>query len=150
MSDSTGSPYRVVSRKTAILLIVLVIGLGAIAVSLGLGWVETYSDEMAELVDTDPDQARIKLVRDLKIVAVATGAFTCALAAFLVWYGIRSLGTGSMPPKDSWIVEGQKIRTGPDAVFSAKLLLVSSAVIILLGIAAAAMLWRLPAASLPA
>ena len=144
MSDDTSPPYRTVTRKTAILLIVLVTGVGAVIVSLGLAWVDNYSGEMADLVDRDPNRARIEIVRDLKIAAVATGACTCALAAFLASYGVKGLYTRSMPPRNSWVIEGQKIRAGNDALLSAKLVLVSSAVILLLGIAAAVILWRLP------
>ena len=132
------------TRKTAIVLTALFVGVCAMGVSVGLSWVERYSDQMSELVDESPEQAQARMVRDARMIAVAAGAVTSALSVFLFWYGIRGLRTQSMPPAGSWIVEGQPIRIGPDAVLRAKLLLVMSAVLCLLGIVAAAMLWRLP------
>ena len=144
MSNAAREPYRTVSRKKAITLMILVIGLCALAVWFGLIGVELYSDRMSQLIDSSPDQARAKMMRDAKLIAGATGATTSALAVFLFWYGLKSLRTQSVPPKESWVIEGQKIRTGPDAVFHAKLILVLSAILCLFGIVAATMLWRLP------
>lgn len=148
MSNAAGKPYRIVSRKTAIVLMVVVISVSAVVVWFGLTWVELYSDRMSQLIDGSPEQARAKMTRDARLIAGATGATTLALAAFLFWYGLKSLRTQSMPPRESWVIEGQRIRTGPDAVFHAKLILVMSAILCLLGIVAAAMLWRLPGALL--
>ena len=148
MPNAAGKSYRTVTRKTAIAVMALVIGVSALAVWFGLNWVELYSDRMSQLIDSSPDQARAKMMRDSKLIACATGATTSALAAFMFWYGLKSLRTQSVPPKASWVVEGQRIRTGPDAVFHAKLILVMSAILCLLGIVAAAMLWRLPSALL--
>ena len=130
------------------MLMVVVISLSALAVWFGLIWVESYSDRMSQLIESSPDQALAKLMRDSKLIACAAGVTTSALAAFLFRYGLKSLRTQSVPPKASWVVEGQRIRTGPNAVFHAKLILVMSAILCLLGIVAAAMLWRLPSALL--
>lgn len=144
----TDHPYRTLTRKTAVLIFVLVIGVGALGVWLGLLWVEQYANQMSELIDSSPERARIKLAGDLKLVAVATGAILWALAAFLFWYAVKSLRTQSMPPRNSWVIEGQPIRTGAGAVFRAKFLLVASVVIGLFGIVGAAMLWHVPIALL--
>ena len=141
-------PYRVVTRKKAIALLGLVISVGALGVRLGLLWVETYSNQMSELIDNSPEQARIKLISDFRLIAMATGALTCALAFSLFRYGLKSLRTQSMPPRNSWVIEGQRIRTGPEAVLFAKLLLVASAIVLVLGIVAAAILWHAPGALL--
>ena len=148
MSNAARKPYRTVSRKTAIALMVAVISLGALAVWFGLIWVESYSDRMSQLIESSPDQALAKLMRDSKLIACVAGVTTSALAAFLFWYGLKCLRTQSVPPRESWVIEGQKIRTGPDAVFRAKLLLVMSVILCLLGIVVAVMLWRLPIALL--
>lgn len=148
MSNAAHKPYRTVSRKMAIVLMVVVISLGALAVWFGLIWVELYSDRMSKLIESSPDQALAKLVRDSKLIACAAGVTTSALAVFLFRYGLKSLRTQSVPPRESWVIEGQRIRTGPDAVFHAKLLLVVSVILCLLGIVVAAMLWRLPTALL--
>ena len=123
---------------------VLVAGLGALVVWLGSVWVELYTDQISELLDGNPDKARIRIIRDFELIAVATGAIT----AFLLWYGLKGLRTQSMPPRDSWVIEGQRIWTGTDAVFHAKIVLVTSAIFWLLGIVAAGILWRVPVALL--
>ncbi len=138
--------HRTITRKTAIALMVLVVATCALAVWFGLVWVELYADQMSRLVDSDPEQARARMLRDAKLIAVVTGVSISALALFLFSYGLRSLRAQSMPPGRSWVVEGQRTWTGPAAVFRAKLLLIASAVICLLGIAAGAMLWHLPGA----
>ena len=130
------------------MLMVVVISLSALAVWFGLIWVESYSDRMSQLIESSPDQALAKLISHTKLIACAAGVTTSVLAAFLFRYGLKSLRTQSVPPKASWVVEGQRIRTGPNAVFHAKLILVMSAILCLLGIVAAAMLWRLPSALL--
>ena len=126
----------------------LVVGVCGLALWAGLSGVELYAEQMSRPIDTGPEQAQAKMVRDVRLLAVASGAFASASAAFLFWYGLRSLRTRSMPPKGSWVVEGQRIRTGPDAVVRAKLLLTASVALCLLGIVAAVMLWRLPGALL--
>ena len=136
------------SRQTAIGLMVLVAGLGALVVWLGSVWVELYTDQISELLDGNPDKARIRIIRDFELIAVATGAIMWLLAAFLLWYGLKGLRTQSMPPRDSWVIEGQRIWTGTDAVFHAKIVLVTSAIFWLLGIVAAVILWRVPVALL--
>ncbi len=129
---------------------VLVVATCALAVWFGLTWVELYSDRLSELIDSSPEEARAKMLRDAKVIAVAAGASLSALAAFLFAYGLRSFRTQSMPPRTAWVLEGQKIWTGPDAVFRAKLLLAVSGALCLLAIVAAAMLWRLPGTLLDA
>lgn len=136
--------HRTITRKTAIALMVLVGVTCALAVWFGLVWVELYADQMSRLVDSDPEQARARMRRDAKLIAIAAGVSISALGLFLFSYGLRSLRAQSMPPERSWLVEGQRVWTGPAAVFRAKLLLIASAVICLLGIAAGAMLWHLP------
>lgn len=141
--------HRTVTRKTAIALMALVVVTLALAVWFGLVWLELYADELSRLIDNDPERARAKMLRDAKLVAVAAGVSISAVALFLFSYGLRSLRAQSMPPGRSWVVEGQRTWTGPAAVLRAKLLLVASAVICLLGIAAGAMLWHLPGTNVP-
>ena len=144
MSSESAQLYRTISRKTAIALLVVVIGLSALAVWLGLGWVQTYSEQMSRLLENDPNRARVKLIHDLKIVAVTTGVILWALAAYLFAYGLKSLKTQSMPPLNSWVFEGQRIRTGADAIFHAKAMIVISAILLVLGVVATTMLWHMP------
>lgn len=141
MLDTDHSSYRIVSRRAAVALMFVVGCLGGITVWFGLPWVELYSDQMSGLIENSPDQARVKMTRDLRIFAVGIGMSMWALAAFLFRYGIKGLRTQSMPPRGAWVIEGQRIRTGPDAEFYAKLLLVMSAFLCLLGIVLATMLW---------
>lgn len=136
------------SRQAAIGLIVLVAALGALLVWFGSVRVELYADHISELIHRNTDEARKRMIGDFKLIAVASGAVIWLLAAFLFWYGFRGLKTQSMPPRNFWVIEGQRIRTGKDAVFFAKFFLVTSSIFWLLGIVAAVMLWRIPIALL--
>ena len=138
--------HRTITRKTAIAVMALVVVICALAVWFGLVWAGLYADQMSGLIESNPEQARAKMLRDAKLIAVAAGVSTSAFAVYLFSYGFRSLRSESMPPKRSWIVEGQRIWTGPGAVFRARLLIVASAILCLLGLAAGAMLWSLPVA----
>ena len=135
-------------RARAAALVVAIAALGALAVWLATGWFETYAEQMARLFDREPDQARAVLVRDVRIVAIVTGMLMLLLAGWLCRYGLRSLRAQAMPPPGSWVVEAQQTWTGDAAVLRARVLLAAGAVILLLGLVAAAMMWRLPAALL--
>ena len=141
MVDADYGSYRIVSRRAAIASMFLIGCLGGITVWFGLSWVELYSDQISGLIESNPDQARVKTIRDLRVLAVGIGVSMCALAALIFRYGIKGLRTQSMPPRGSWVIEGQRVRTGPDAEFYAKLLLVMSVLLFLLGIVSTTLLW---------
>ncbi len=144
MNDDEALDYRVIARPRAAAIIAAVAAMGALAVWLGAGWTETYAERMGALFDRDPDQARAALVRDVRIIAVVTAALMLVLAAWLCRYGIKGVRTRAMPPAGSWIVDGQRIWTGDAAVLRAKVMLAASGILLLLGLVAAAMMWRLP------
>ena len=144
MYDDEESDYRIVARTRAAALIAAIAALGALAVWLGAGWMQAYAEHMGALFDSEPDLARSALVRDVRIVAVVTAALMILLAAWLCRFGITSLRSRAMPPAGSWIVEGQRIWTGEAAVLRARVLLAASAILLLLGLVTAAMMWRLP------
>lgn len=136
--------YRIIARTRAAAIVALVAAGGALVVWLATGWMASYAEQMGTLFDRDPERARAELVRDVRIVAIVTATLLFALAAWLWRYGIRSMRCRAMPPPGSWIVAGQRTWTGEAAVRRAQLLLAASAVVLLLGLVAAAMMWRLP------
>ena len=144
MHDDDETDYRVFARAHAAALVVAIAALGALAIWLGTGWIESYAEQMGTLFDREPDLARAMLVRDLRVVAVVTAVLMALMAGWLCRYSARSMRTRVMPPPGSWIVEGQRTWTDDAAVRRAQLLLAASAVVLLLGLVAAAMMWRLP------
>ena len=144
MNDDAPS-YRILPRPYAVALIVAGAVIGALAIWLATTGVERYGDSLAKAFDRNPERARAILVRDLRAVSVAAAILALTVSAWLARYGVRGLRTQAMPPPGAWVFEGQHTWTGAAAVSRARLLLAASAVILLLGLLAAAMMWRLPA-----
>ena len=137
------SVYRVVSRRA--MLAVLVTGFcgGILALWLSMESLNVYSAWVTELVYSDPERAIIELTADLKLMAAFHGVPIWIAAALLFSYGYRGIQTRSMPPVGSWVVEGQRIRTGSEAVLVAKLMVGAAAVLALLVAGTSLLIWTL-------
>jgi len=137
--------YRVVSRRTVAVLFGGGFCAGALLMWIGLTWIEIHSARISALVLSDPEQALGALARDLRVVALLHGIPVWASAAYLCWYGYRGIQTQSMPPLGSWIVAGQRIRKGREAVTASKLMVLAAGLLTLLVIGSSVVLWNFAA-----
>jgi hypothetical protein len=135
--------YRVLTRKQAVLLLLALLALGLLATWLGTQWMDALSRRQSELLAKDPQQAALALADQLRIMAAGNGVLLVACAGLLVWYGVKGLRTASMPPLGSWIIEGQRIRTGPEALTMARLSIALGLLLVVLAGTGALILWRL-------
>jgi hypothetical protein len=146
MTDSAG--YRVLTRRQLVLGLAAVAALLALALWLGIRWSEAYAATISRLVQASPEAAAATLERDLRVLAAVNGAAAWAVAGFLVWQGRRALRARMLPPPGSWIVEGQRLRTGREAVAASRLLIFLAGALALLGAGLSVLLWsvagRLP------
>ena len=148
MSSAGPKGHRVVSRRAAALGLAITAGCLVLMAWGGLVWSETYLERMAALVASDPEQARLRVARDLRLFAVFQGLTLWGAAALLVRYGYRGLRTASMPPPGAWVLEGQRVLTGPRAVVAAKVLCLLAGVVALLALVVGALIWRIAGGAL--
>jgi hypothetical protein len=136
-------PFRVIGRRRAVLIGLAVVAAGAFVLWLGLGWAERYGEYLAGLENLPSEQASAELARQLKRLAIAQIAPLALFCGYMLWYAHRAIRTQSLPPAGSWIVAGQRIRRGADAVRIARLLLVLAAALLIIGAAEVAYVWRI-------
>lgn len=132
--------YRVVDPRDWRVRLALLVALGVVAVSFwALGLV--IRDHVATLqavAATDPGNAARRAASSLRTLITLMAGGNAVLAAYLVWQGLRVLGSGQVPPPGSWIVKGRKVYSGPSARRIGRLLLALAA---LVGGASVALLW---------
>ena len=126
-------PYRILTKLQAVGLVAGILALGGVVVWLGMRWVARYTARFDALRLTDPEAANVALILHLKILAIVQILPQTAFSGFMIWYCGRAIATQSMPPRGAWVVEGQRIRTGPGAVRNARVLLALTAALAFLG-----------------
>jgi hypothetical protein len=129
-------PYRVMTRLQALLILGAILAVGALVVWLGTAWIDGYLARMDSLQISNPEEIVETMITHLKVLAVFQLLPLLALCGFMVWYCSRAIATRSLPPPGSWIVEGQRIRTGASAVRNAWIALALTGVIAIAGIVA--------------
>lgn len=119
----------------------------AVGVWISLDRLAEYAKRLEELAAAEPlavAATRMQLVRTL---AVVNGFVLSSLALLIVWHGWRGWRTASMPPKGSWILEGQRTWTGKSAVRIARFTITVGAFLGVLAAVSSVVLWNLGAAS---
>ena len=137
------SAYRVLSRKRLILPFLALLALSVLSLWIGIQWLEALSARQSELLAADPGQAALELADSLRFIAAVNAMVLLAGAGLLSRYGVRGIRTESMPPVGSWVIEGQRIRTGPKAVMVARLMVAAAGLLVVVAGAGALVLWRL-------
>lgn len=138
-------PYRVMTRLQAFLILGAIFAVGALVVWLGTAWIDGYLARMDALQNSNPQEAVETMITHLKVLAVVQLPPLLALCAFMVWYCSRAIATQSLPPAGSWIIEGQRIRTGASAVRNAWIALALTGVIAIAGIVATVYVYMIAA-----
>ncbi len=141
MHDSAN--YKVMSRKTFAAIMVVLLSILAVGVWLGLDRLADYGDELQELAVTQPFVAAAAITQLLRALAILNAIVFCALALLIVRHGWSGWRSEFMPPKGSWILEGQRTWAGEPAVRIAKFKIAVGALLGVLGIVGSLMLWRL-------
>jgi len=126
-------PYRVMTRLQAAAFIAAVIALGAAVVWLCNAWIANHLENIDALRRTNPQAGIAAMSTHLKVLALIQIPPLVAFTAFMIWYARRAIDSQSLPPVGAWIVAGQHVHTGADAVRRARILLALTGVIAVIG-----------------
>lgn len=127
-----GAGYRVMSKSAAFALIAVLASICGGAAWLTVSWIETRTRELLDAPDWMLESVRADIAAHVTTLAWLLAGPVIALAAFIAWYGYRGIATRSLPPAGSWIIEGQPVRRGFDAVRGSRLLIALSVVMALI------------------
>lgn len=125
--------FRVLSKSQAAALLVASVALCSLGLWFALDWLEAYQTRIAALDALPVDDAIAAVTFHVRVLAIAQALVLAAFCGFMLWYCRRAIQTQSMPPAGAWIIAGQRVRTGPDAIRAARLLLALTAAIAVLG-----------------
>lgn len=128
------SEYRVLGKSRAVALFAALSALGAGALWMTLRAIESRTREILEAPGRMTEHAQTDVGALIDLFAWVLAGPLIALAAFVAWTGYRGLAARALPPPGSWIIEGQRIRRGDDAVRASRYLIAMSVVIALMGV----------------
>ena len=141
MQDSAN--YRIIGRKKFAVIMVVLVSIVAVGVWVSLDRVAEYGEELQELAATEPLEAAATLTKLMRTLAILNGILLSSLALLIIRHGYNGWRSESMPPKGSWILEGQLTWTGEPAVRIAKFKIAVGALLAVLGVASSLILWNL-------
>ena len=141
MQDS--SEYRVINRKQYAVVMVVLLSVVAVGVWVSLDHLTEYAKQLEELAVAEPLEAAAILTRLLRTLAILNAIVLSLLSMLIVWHGFRGWRTASVPPKGSWILEGQRTWTGEPAVRVAQFKIAVGALLGVLAVVSSLILWSL-------
>ena len=134
--------YRIFGRKKFAVIMVILLSLVAVGLWGVLDRLAEYAAQLAALAATEPLKAGAALTQLLRALAIINGVVLSLFATLIIWHGWRGRRTASMPPKGTWILEGQRTWTGESALRIAKFTMVVGTILAVLGVASSLILWR--------
>jgi hypothetical protein len=137
------SDYRVTSRKTFVIVMVIRLIPFSVGVWIGLDHLAEYGERENELAAEGPVEAGAILSRLSRTLAILNVIVLSSLAMLIIWHGSRWWRTAMMPPKGAWILEGQRTWSGDPAVRIAKFTVLAGVMLAVLGVAGSVVLWDL-------
>lgn len=143
MTPDDSSAYRIFGRKKFVAIMAVLLSVVAVGVWIGLDRLADYMKQLEEITAVDPAKGASIVTQQLRMLAVLNGILLAAMAGLITWHGLKGLRTASMPPKGSWILEGQRIWTGQSASRIAKFTITVGAVLMVLAFISSLMLWRM-------
>jgi len=141
MQDS--AEYRVIDRKKFAVIMVVLLSIVVVGVWVSLDRLAEYAEKMEALAAAEPLEAAASLTQLARTLAILNGIVLSSLATLIIWHGRRGWRTASVPPKGSWILEGQPTWTGESAVRIAQATIVIGALLVVLAVASSLILWNL-------
>jgi hypothetical protein len=135
--------YRVFDRKKFALIMALLLSVAAVGVWYSLARVAEYMEHLEELAAAEPLEAAAALMQLMRTLAIANGVVLSLLSLLIIWHGWRGWQTESMPPKGSWILEGQRTWSGESAVRIARFTVTVGVLLGGLAVGSSLVLWNL-------
>ena len=137
------SAYRIFDRKKFFVIMAILLSVIAVSVWVGLDRVAEYAKQLEELAAADPTEAAATLTLLLQKLAILNGIVLSLLAIWIISHGWRGWRTASMPPRGSWILEGQRIWTGESAIRVAQFTIAVGVLLGVLAVVSSLILWSL-------
>ena len=122
---------------------VILTSIVAVGVWVSLDRLAEYREQLQELALTEPLKAATTLRELTRTLAVLNAIVLSSLAVLIVWHGWSGWRSEFMPPKGSWILEGQRTWTGQSAVRIAKFKIIAGILLGVLAVASSLILWGL-------
>jgi len=135
--------YKVINRKKFAIIMVILLSFVAVGVWVSLDRLAAYGEDLEELAVTEPLEAAATLKKLARTLAILNGIVLSSLTVLIIWHGWSGWRSESMPPKGSWILEGQRTWTGESAVRIAKFKVAAGILLGVLGVASSLILWHL-------
>lgn len=135
------SNYKVVDRKKFAVIMVALLSAVSIGVWVSLDRLAEYATQLRELVLADPAHGAQVVTSVMRVVAMANGVVLSSFATLIIWHGWKGWRTASMPPKGSWILEGQRTWSGEPARRIAMFTVVVGVLLAVLAVASSLTLW---------
>ncbi len=110
-----GPAYRVMSRRSALFLLLVIALLGVLVVIASERAAEVWIGEFQQRLDADPELAAAWLRERLFRFFLLSPVVLTVGALLVVWQGVRTVQTGFSPPAGWWIVRGQRTHAGRPA-----------------------------------
>ena len=141
MQDSTR--YKVINRKKFAVMMAFMLSVLAVGVWVGLERLAEYGEQLKELAAAEPLEAATTLTELIRTLAILNGIVLSLLALLVIWHGVRGWRTASMPPRGSWVLEGQRTWSGESAVRIARFKIAVGALLGVLAVVSSMILWNL-------
>lgn len=135
------SAYRIFDRKKFVVIMAVLLSVVAVGVWVGLDRLAEYAKQLEELAAAEPLKAAATLTQLLQTLAILNGIVLSLLAILIIWHGWRGWRTASMPPKGSWILEGQRTWTGESAIRVAHFTIAVGVLLGVLALVSSLILW---------
>lgn len=135
--------YRIVDRRIFAAVMVVLLSIVTVGVWVSLDHVAEYIAQVEELADTEPLAAAAAIKKLFRTLAIVNGMVLSFLTILIIWHGLTGWRTASMPPKGSWILNGQRTWTGESAVRIAVFTITVGALLGMLAVASSWILWNL-------
>ncbi len=135
--------YRILARHHFVIAMIALICPLAVGVWLGLDQLDSYLAKLEQLAATAPNEAGLKLKQFGESIAIANAVVLTLFAALIIRHGWRGWQSQAMPPRGSWIIEGQRTWAGEHAVRIAQFTVAVGVILMILGVASSALLWDL-------
>ena len=137
------SAYRIIDRKKFVVAMTALLSVFAVGVWVSLDSLAEYAEQLEELAASEPLEAAATLTQLLHSLAILNGIVLSSLAILIIWHGWKGWRTASMPPKGTWILEGQRTWTGESAKRVAQFTITVGALLGVLAVVSSLILWGL-------
>jgi hypothetical protein len=94
-----------------------------------------YLQEMKALAYQDIDTAVDQMLLFIRVWLAVSIAAVVGIGGYLLWFSVRVLRSGQMPPPGTKVVRDMKVVEGEKAMTRAKALIVASVLLVVIGLA---------------